>query len=147
MFLHSNHKLAPDAARSRTYRLAVFGALLLALTIPPANAQNTAVTGSVPSGPASDQVLELTLRDAIMMALRYNLGEIEGGENIQIARGQRLLALSNLLPQVSAGASETVQQLNLGTVGLSGLNVPAHPDGCWPVQLQLGGRKHQPNTL
>jgi outer membrane protein TolC len=124
MFLHSNHKLAPDAARSRTYRLAVFGALLLALTIPPANAQNTAVTGSVPSGPASDQVLELTLRDAIMMALRYNLGEIEGGENIQIARGQRLLALSNLLPQVSAGASETVQQLNLATVGLSGLKVP-----------------------
>jgi outer membrane protein TolC len=124
MFLHSNHKLPPDAARSRTHRLAVFGALLLALTIPPANAQNTAVTGSVPSGPASDQVLELTLRDAIMMALRYNLGEIEGGENIQIARGQRLLALSNLLPQVSAGASETVQQLNLATVGLSGLKMP-----------------------
>jgi len=127
MFLHSNHKLAPDAARSRTYRLAVFGALLLALTIPPANAQNTAVTGSVPSGPASDQVLELTLRDAIMMALRYNLGEIEGGENIQIARGQRLLALSNLLPQVSAGASETVQQLNLATVGLTGSKVPGIP--------------------
>jgi hypothetical protein len=38
-----------------------------------AQAQNSAVTGSVPSGPASDQVLELTLRDAIKMALRYNL--------------------------------------------------------------------------
>jgi outer membrane protein TolC len=127
MVLQSDHKLTPDAARSRTYRLAVFGALLLALTIPPANAQNTAVTGSVPSGPASDQVLELTLRDAIKMALRYNLGAIESGQNAQIARGQRLLALSNLLPQVSAGASETVQQLNLGTVGLSGLKVPGIP--------------------
>src|SRR6266481_6327843 len=92
-----------------------------------AKAQNAAVTGSVPSGPASDQVLELTLRDAIKMALRYNLGAIESGQNAQIARGQRLLALSNLLPQVSAGASENLQQLNLGTVGLSGLNVPRIP--------------------
>ena len=74
-----------------------------------AKAQNTVVSGSVPSGPASDQVLQLTLRDAIKMALRYNLGAIESGQNAQIARGQRLLALSNLLPQVSAGASENVQ--------------------------------------
>jgi len=103
---------------------AVFAVLIGGAT---AKAQNTAVTGSVPSSPASNQLLELTLRDAIKMALRYNLGAIEGGENVQIARGQRLLALSNLLPQVSAGASETVQQLNLGTVGLSGLNVPGIP--------------------
>jgi outer membrane protein TolC len=86
-----------------------------------AQAQNSAVTGSVPSGPASDQVLELALRDAIKMALRYNLGAIESGQNTQIARGQRLLALSNLLPQVSAGASENVQQVNLATFGLNGL--------------------------
>jgi len=104
--------------------VAVFALLIGGTT---AKAQNTAIAGSVPSGPASDQVLELTLRDAIKMALRYNLGAIEGGENVQIARGQRLLALSNLLPQISAGASETVQQLNLGTVGLSGLNVPGIP--------------------
>jgi outer membrane protein TolC len=104
--------------------VAVFAILIGGTT---AKAQNTSITGSVPSGPASDQVLELTLRDAIKMALRYNLGAIESGQNAQIARGQRLLALSNLLPQVSAGASETVQQLNLGTVGLSGLNVPAIP--------------------
>jgi outer membrane protein TolC/anti-anti-sigma regulatory factor len=83
--------------------------------------QNTTVLGSVPSGPASDELVQLTLSDAIKMALRYNLGAIESGQNAQIARGQRLLALSNLLPQVSAGASENVQQLNLGTFGLNGL--------------------------
>src|ERR1700741_3183190 len=94
---------------------------------PTAKAQNTVVTGSVPSGPASDQVLRLTLRDAINMALRYNLGAIESGENAQIARGQRLLALSNLLPQVSAGASENVQQVNLATIGLAGSRVPEIP--------------------
>jgi outer membrane protein TolC len=104
--------------------MAVFGLFIGGTS---AKAQNTAVTGSVPSGPASDQVLRLTLRDAIKMALRYNLGAIESGQNAQIARGQRLLALGNLLPQVSAGASETVQQLNLGTLGLSGLNVPGIP--------------------
>jgi outer membrane protein TolC len=121
MFVRSDHKLPPDAARSRTHRLAVFGALLLALTIPPANAQNTAVTGSVPSGPATNQVIPLTLRDAINMAVRYNLAAIETGENAQIARGQRLLALSSLLPQVGASASETVEQLNLATFGLNGI--------------------------
>jgi outer membrane protein TolC len=86
-----------------------------------AKAQNIAVTGSVPSGPASDDLVQLTLRDAIKMALRYNLGAIESGQNAQIARGQRLLALSNLLPQVSAGASENVQQVNLATFGFNGL--------------------------
>ena len=104
--------------------VAVFAVLMGGAT---AEAQNTAVTGSVSSGLASDQVLELTLRDAIKMGLRYNLGAIEGGENVQIARGQRLLALSNLLPQVSAGASETVEQVNLATFGLSGLKLQGIP--------------------
>ena len=96
----------------------VFAVLIVGTT---AKAQNTVVTGSVPSGPASDELVQLTLRDAIKMALRYNLGAIESGQNAQIARGQRLLALSNLLPQVSAGASENVQQVNLATFGLNGV--------------------------
>jgi outer membrane protein TolC len=104
--------------------VAVFVVLIGGAT---AKAQNAAVTGSVPSGLASDQVLELTLRDAIKMALQYNLGAIESGQNAQIARGQRLLALSNLLPQVSAGASETVEQLNLATFGLNGLKTQGIP--------------------
>jgi outer membrane protein TolC len=97
-----------------------------------AKAQNIAVTGSVPSGPASDQVLRLTLRDAVNMALRYNLGAIESGQNTQIARGQRLLALSNLLPQVSAGASENVQQVNLATFGFNKFNITGIPNVVGP---------------
>ena len=83
--------------------------------------QASALTGSVPSGPASNEVLRLTLRDAITRALRYNLAPIESGENARIARGQRLLALSKLLPQVSAGASENVEQISLATFGLQQL--------------------------
>jgi outer membrane protein TolC len=109
--------------------MAVF-ALLIGGTS--ANAQNIAVTGSVPSGPASDQVRRLTLRDTINMALRYNLGAIESGENAQIARGLRLLALSNLLPQVSAGASENVQQVNLATFGFNKFNIAGIPNVVGP---------------
>src|SRR5580700_7327687 len=67
----------------------------------PATQSSSGVTGfngSVPSGPATNEVLYLTLRDAITRALRYNLATIESGENARIARGQRLLALSKLLP-------------------------------------------------
>jgi outer membrane protein TolC len=88
--------------------------------------QSNAITGSVPSGPASDEVLRLTLRDAITRALRYNLATIESGENARIARGQRLVALSKLLPQVSAGVSENVDQLSLATFGLQ--NLPGIPN-------------------
>jgi outer membrane protein TolC len=84
--------------------------------------QTGALSGSVPSGPASNEVLRLTLRDAITRALRYNLATIESGQNAQIARGQRLIALSKLLPQVSAGLSENVDQLSLATFGLHGIS-------------------------
>src|ERR1700756_1147952 len=111
-----------------------------------AQAQNSAVTGSVPSGPASDQVLELALRDAIKMALRYNLGAIESGQNTQIARGQRLLALSN--------SAATSQRRRIGERPASeprdvraqrAKNRNSHC--CWTVQLQLSGCKRQPNTV
>jgi anti-anti-sigma regulatory factor len=101
--------------------------LFLLSSAPAAKAQNQPVNGSLPSGPASDQIIRLTLRDAVNMALKYNLGAIESGENAQIARGQRLLALSRLLPQVGVGASENVGQLSLATFGFEKLNLPGLP--------------------
>jgi outer membrane protein TolC len=81
--------------------------------------------GSVPSGTATSEVLHLTLRDAIARALRYNLGQIESGENVRIARGQRLRALSALLPQVNAGGSENVEQISAATLGIKIQQIPA----------------------
>lgn len=100
---------------------------LLAL---PASAQSSlmaspAVAGSVPSGPATNEVLHLSLRDAINMALRYNLGQIESAENVRETRGQRLQALSLLLPQVNAGVSETVEQFSTSTLGLRVPGIPS----------------------
>jgi outer membrane protein TolC len=86
--------------------------------------QGTEVNGSVPTGSATTDVVRLTLRDAINRALRYNLASIESGENTRIARGQKLLALSQLLPQVSVGASEHVEQVNLDTLGLRVPGIP-----------------------
>src|SRR5215472_9002530 len=87
--------------------------------------QPAADFGSVPTGTATSEILHLTLRDAISRAIRYNLGQIESGENARIARGQRLRALSVLLPQVSAGAAENVEQFSASTLGIKGPQIPA----------------------
>ncbi len=86
--------------------------------------QPSANFGSVPSGTASNEVLHLTLRDAITRAIHYNLGQIESGENARIARGQRLRAISTLLPQVNAGAAENVEQFSAATLGIKIPQVP-----------------------
>src|SRR6202051_1949703 len=83
--------------------------------------------GSVPSGPATNEVLRLTLSEAINRAVRYNLGAIESDENTMAARGQRLLALSHLLPQLSAGINENVDQVNLTALGLGAVKIPGVP--------------------
>ena len=83
--------------------------------------------GSVPGGPASNEVLRLTLSEAISGAVRYNLGAIESDENTRVARGQRLLALSGLLPQVSAGINENVEQVNFTALGLAAIKIPGIP--------------------
>jgi len=80
--------------------------------------------GSVPSGPATKEVQHLTLRGAINMAVRYNLGVIESGENARAARGQGLHALSNLLPQLTAGATENVEQATRAALGIKSSLVP-----------------------
>jgi outer membrane protein TolC len=109
--------------------LSVF--LLLRLAVPPGgyaqSTQTSAQSGiaSVPSGPATNQVLQLTLREAVNMAIRYNLGAIESGENMRIVRGERLRALSRLMPQLSVGVSEDVDQLSAATFGFKSALIPS----------------------
>jgi len=79
--------------------------------------QQSQFQGSVPTGTASPTPLALTLRDAIDRGLKTNLGLLVSASASEIARGQRLHALSALLPQVSGQVSETVEQLNLKTIG------------------------------
>jgi hypothetical protein len=94
--IYTKHMIEQLGPRGKSDLSDVRGILLVAsLSIllsvltgaPDAKAQNVAINGNVPSGPASDRVLRLTFRDAIM-ALKYKLGAI--------VRDQRLLALSKL---------------------------------------------------
>ena len=86
--------------------------------------QSNPLLGSVPGGAASPVPLRLTLDDAIQRGLKSNLGLLESQTASQAARAQRIQALSSLLPQVTGTLAETVEQLNLKTVGL---NVPSNP--------------------
>jgi outer membrane protein TolC len=84
--------------------------------------------GSVPSGTPSPTPLALTLHDSIDRGLRANLGLLVSGSASEAARGQRLQALSALLPTLDAKVSETIQQINLQTIGfhlqIPGVSVP-----------------------
>lgn len=103
-------------------------AMFAACTMQAAGQRSTSaagpLTGSVPTGMATNDVLQLSLSDSIHRAIQYNLGAIETSENVQTARGQRLMALSALLPQISASGSENVEQNDLATLGLKVPGIP-----------------------
>ncbi len=76
--------------------------------------------GSVPDPQAAGSAAGLTLKDAIRLALKNNLGALVADENSRSARGQRLVALSLLLPQVDARVQQSSIQNNLAAFGFSG---------------------------
>ena len=87
---------------------------------PNAGAPNS---GSIASGTATPEPLSLTLQDAIARGLRYNLGPITANDETRAVRAQRMSALAQLLPDLTGGVRETVQQINLAAVGLR-INLP-----------------------
>jgi len=101
---------------------------LLLLTTFTALSQTSQFQGSVPTGAASPAPLDLTLHDAVDRGLKANLGLLVSDSASESARGQRLHALSALLPKLDAKAGETIEQLNLKTIGfdlkIPGVNIP-----------------------
>jgi outer membrane protein TolC len=90
--------------------------LLAAVTV---QGQQSQFQGSVPTGPASPGRIALTLRDAIDRGLRTNLGILVSDSVSETARGQRLHALSALLPSINGELSQHEQQINLKTIGFN----------------------------
>jgi outer membrane protein TolC len=80
--------------------------------------------GSVATGEASPQPIDLTLDDAMQRGLKANLGIILSGAQTAGARGERLSQLQLLLPSVDASAKETVMQIDLPA---EGLRIPGFP--------------------
>ena len=110
---------------NRLFRLAFCLGLLFAAALA---GQQSQFQGSVPTGTASPTPLALTLHDAIDRGLKTNLGLLVSGSANETARGQRLRALSALLPSINGDVSEAVEQLNLKTVGFNfsppGFSIP-----------------------
>jgi outer membrane protein TolC len=75
--------------------------------------------GSVATGAASATPLDLTLKDAIRRGLLANLGILTNRDVADIAKAERRRALSTLLPQLSVGAIQTSQQIDLAAFGFS----------------------------
>jgi Outer membrane protein len=80
--------------------------------------------GSVPTGQASAQPIELSLDDAIQRGLKANLGIILSSTQMTAARGQRLSELQALLPAVDFKAQESLMQVDLPAQGLRIPGVP-----------------------
>ncbi len=76
-----------------------------------------ALSGSVPAANLPEGPITLTLADTIKLALRWNLGPITADDAARAARAERIQALSALLPNISASASDTVTQVNLAAYG------------------------------
>lgn len=76
------------------------------------------LSGGVPQGTATADVMTLGLQKAVDLGLQRNLAIATGNDDVRLARARRLVALNNLLPNVNGRVSESVQQINLATFGL-----------------------------
>jgi outer membrane protein TolC len=83
--------------------------------------------GGVPTGTPTGEVINLTVIDAIQRALQHNLGVLLAEDAVGRAEGTRSRMLSELLPNVSARATETRQKINLEAFGFGAPGGPAFP--------------------
>jgi outer membrane protein TolC len=90
-------------------------------------------SGSIAPGQASAMPLALSLREAIRRGLLYNLGVLTNRDIADTAKAERRRTLSTLLPNISAGVSQTSQQNDLVAFGL---NVPGIPAVVGPFGYQ-----------
>ena len=88
--------------------------------------QDSALLGGVPSGEATDDVIRLSLDDAINRGLKFNLGILLGRENVVYAEGARGRAKAELLPSLSMNTYQMREQINLAALGFGGFpGIPA----------------------
>lgn len=83
--------------------------------------------GSVPSGKATDEVIRLSLFDAIGRGLLYNLGLIESSQSSADVRAQRVRALSALLPELSVVGRQVAADQSFKEFGLKLPAIPGLP--------------------
>lgn len=90
----------------------------------PSGISSDPFSGSVITEKATDQVISISLKDAINRGLKSNLGALLTEQGITGARAQRWRALQSMLPDVTAKVTENVQQVNLAAAGIRFPGVP-----------------------
>lgn len=81
--------------------------------------------GSVPTGIGTGTVLPLSLDYALKIALNNNLAALTESNTVRQAEAMRRIAKSALLPNVQTVVNETVEQLNLRTLGVEISSLPS----------------------
>ncbi|MSO56791.1 MAG: TolC family protein [Acidobacteria bacterium] len=76
-------------------------------------------SAQAPGGPAQPPPLSLTLEDAVVRGLRENVNARLQDADVTSARGERWVALRDLLPTASARFGLTRQEINLAAYGFS----------------------------
>jgi outer membrane protein TolC len=64
------------------------------------------------------EVIQLSILDAINRGLKHNLGLLLSQQQTETARAQHRRELSVLLPNINAGVSDSVNQINLAAFGI-----------------------------
>ena len=95
---------------------AVFMCIAAFVTAAVLPAQNR-FEGSVATGTATTNRLPLSLAEAIARGMKTNLGALVAAQDVRTAQGARGIAMSRLLPDLTAGVSETSEQINLAAFG------------------------------
>lgn len=117
---------AGSASQAGAAQSAAASAITSGQLLPSAATQDP-FTGSVITEKATDEVIKLSLKDAINRGLKANLGALLTEQGITGARAQRWHALQTMLPDVTAGVTETEQQINLQALGINFPKTPGSP--------------------
>jgi outer membrane protein TolC len=115
--------LAQDGSANSSVFTGQSSGLNIQTTLSDLTSQNP-YQGSITNGKLVPGSIPLTLLDAIDRGLKYNLGLYSSQTSQQSVQGARLKALADLLPNLNAHASDTIEQINLATFGLS---IPGFP--------------------
>src|ERR1035438_2526386 len=73
--------------------------------------------GSVTAQPASDDILKLSLDDAVSLGLKNNLGLKEAENNEKALQGEKIEAIQAFLPSLTLTGDTGVYQHNLAALG------------------------------
>ena len=105
----------------RTFIAALTLAAALGAAAPAgAQAPRSPFMGSAGQGVPTAEPLALSVKEAVSLALKHNLGLLLQEQAVKAAHGARWRALADLLPDVSAKVGESRQVINLDAYGFPG---------------------------